>query len=104
MAPGAGYTVRQVDGDTVAGTEPFAVLSENDTPDATLYEQKLDAGLNYVKMRDGVELAMTVRMPVGKTMSDGPFPTVIEYSGYQVAAPKDLFTDIAARLRALPRP
>ena len=41
-------------------------------------------------MRDGVELAMTVRLPAGKKLSDGPFPTFIEYSGYQVAAPHDL--------------
>ena len=32
-------------------------------------------------MRDGVELAMTVRLPAGKTLADGPFPTFIEYSG-----------------------
>src|SRR4029450_13733651 len=31
-----------------------------------------------------------VRLPAGKKLSDGPFPTLIEYSGYQVAAPHDL--------------
>jgi predicted acyl esterase len=96
MQPGDGYTVRTTDG---AATDPFRVLSENDTPDPTLYTgQHIAAGLNYVRMRDGIELAMTLRLPAGKTIEDGPFPTVIEYSGYQVAAPKDLFTDIAARL------
>ena len=34
-------------------------------------------------VRDGVELAMTVRLPRGKTLADGPFPTVIEYSGHE---------------------
>jgi predicted acyl esterase len=37
---------------------------------------------------------MTVRLPAGKTLADGPFPTFIEYSGYQVAAPHDLLSSI----------
>ena len=41
-------------------------------------------------MRDGVLLAATVRLPPGKTLADGPFPTVIEYSGYNVAGPHSL--------------
>lgn len=98
VEPGDGYTVRNVDGDTVAGTDPFTVLSPDDPPDESLYDQELAEGLNYVRMRDGVELAMTVRLPTGSTMADAPFATVIEYSGYQVAAPKNLFDDIAARL------
>ena len=28
-----------------------------------------------------------MRLPPGKTLADGPFPTVIEYSGYAVAGP-----------------
>jgi predicted acyl esterase len=43
-------------------------------------------------MRDGTEIAMTVRLPLGKTITDGPFPTYIEYSGYQTAAPHDLLS------------
>ncbi len=41
-------------------------------------------------MRDGVLIAATVRLPPGKTLADGPFPTVIEYSGYGTAAPHSL--------------
>jgi hypothetical protein len=41
-------------------------------------------------MRDGILLAATVRLPPGKTLADGPFPTVIEYSGYNVAGPHSL--------------
>ncbi len=47
-------------------------------------------GLNYITMRDGVKLAATVRLPPGKTLADGPFPTVIEESGYAIAAPDSL--------------
>ncbi|MGQ0825352.1 MAG: CocE/NonD family hydrolase [Actinomycetota bacterium] len=96
-APGDGYTVRHVDGDVVAGTEMFAVLGEV-APDESLYDQTLVEGLNYVRVRDGVEIAMTVRMPTGQSMADAPFPTVIEYSGYQIAAPKNLLDDVVARL------
>jgi uncharacterized protein len=98
VAPGGDYTVRHLDGDAVRGTEPFRVLSRSDVPDPSLFEQELVEGLNYVKMRDGIELAMTVRLPSGMTLADGPFPTVIEYSGYQVAAPGDLFAAAAAAL------
>ena len=52
--------------------------------------QHLHSGLNYVRMRDGILLAATVRLPPGKTLADGPFPTVIEYSGYNVAGPHSL--------------
>ena len=41
---------------------------------------------------------MTVRLPAGKTLADGPFPTLIEYSGYQTAAPHDLLASIVASL------
>ena len=41
-------------------------------------------------MRDGISIAATVRLPPGKTLADGPFPTVIEYSGYAIAAPHSL--------------
>jgi predicted acyl esterase len=55
-------------------------------------------------VRDGIELAMTVRLPPGRTLADGPFPTLVEYSGYQVAAPGDLLGSLAASLsgRAAP--
>jgi len=96
VKPASGYTVRTAQG---AGTDGFVVPSETDRPDTSLYtSQPINAGLNYVKMRDGIELAMTLRLPAGKKLSDGPFPTVIEYSGYQVAAPKDLLTDAVKRL------
>ena len=41
-------------------------------------------------MRDGVKLAATVRLPAGKSLDGGPFPTVIEESGYAIAAPHSL--------------
>ena len=95
IRPGGGYSV-------LAGkrkTRPFKVLRPGQNPKRSFYKgQTLKQGLNYVKMRDGVELAMTVRLPAGKKLSDGPFPTFVEYSGYQTAAPNDLFASVVDQL------
>ena len=91
VAPGPGYSFRTVQGAQVASTARFRVLSTRDTPPASFYQgQHLSVGLNYLTMRDGVSLAATVRLPPGKTLADGPFPTVIEESGYAIAAPHSL--------------
>jgi uncharacterized protein len=88
--PGPGYTFRTV-GHPRLVTQAFRVLSVNDIPPASFYSgQQMSEGLNYITMRDGVKLAATVRLPLGKTLADGPFPTVIEESGYAIAAPHSL--------------
>ncbi len=95
LAPGSGYTFRSVEGDTVAGTDEFSVLAITDVPDQSFYDdQELAAGYNYLTMRDDVKVAATVRLPQGKTLADGPFPTVVEYSGYAVAPPHDALTGL----------
>ena len=92
----SGYRVRRADG---TRSRPFAVLDGEDAPPQSFFRRtKLKAGLNYVKMRDGVELAMTVRLPPGKSLGDGPFPTLIEHSGYAVAAPGSLLDSIVASI------
>ncbi len=91
LTPGAGYTWS----DTTTGqhTSRFPVLAPGDNPTggSALYQgQPLHEGLNYLTMRDGIQLAATVRYPYGGTCSDtSPCPTVIEYSGYNTAAPTD---------------
>jgi predicted acyl esterase len=90
VAPGSGYRF-ETRGSNPSATTPFAVLSTHSTPPQSFYAgQRLHAGLNYLVMRDGITLAATLRLPPGKTLSDGPFPTVIEYSGYNVAGPHSL--------------
>jgi predicted acyl esterase len=91
VPPGPGYTFRAVGGPKVVATDSFRVLAPSDTPASSFYSnQHLSAGLNYITMRDGVRLAATVRLPPGKTLADGPFPTVIEESGYAIAGPHSL--------------
>ena len=93
LKPGGGYRVRHGS----KRSSPFRVRRAGDNPPRAFYKrQKLKQGLNYVKTRDGVELAMTVRLPAGKTLADGPFPTFVEYSGYAVAPPHDLLQSIVS--------
>ena len=81
---GAGYRVASDDRATV--TAPVAVTAWDNPPDASTYaKQSVGDGYGYVTMRDGVQLAMTVKLP--GPVDKGPYPTVIEYSGYTPADP-----------------
>jgi len=83
---GASYVVRDTSGD--GGSQDVTTLRLEDHPDASFYRaQTLEAGLQYIEMRDGTKLAAMVRAPIGMTLDAGPFPTVVEYSGYAVADP-----------------
>ncbi len=91
LAPGAHYS--WVDRTTGRRSAPFAVLAPGANPaaDSPLYaNQPLHEGLNYITMRDGIQLAATVRYPYGGSCSAAsPCPTVLEYSGYATAGPTD---------------
>jgi len=91
LEPGAGYA--WVDHTTGQRTSTFSVLAPGANPgvNSRLYtDQPLQQGLNYITMRDGIKLAATVRYSYGATCSaTRPSPTVIEYSGYDVAGPTD---------------
>ena len=92
---GEGYRVVQVDGDDeVAVSEPIDVTDVYEHPDPALYEdQVLEPGLNFIETRDGTTLAAMVRMPGDP--EDGPYPTVINYSGYDSANPNGSGSSIA---------
>ncbi|MGH9046648.1 MAG: CocE/NonD family hydrolase, partial [Acidimicrobiales bacterium] len=97
LTPGPGYRF-ETTGAPREATGPFSVLSTHSAMSAAFYsDQHLHAGLNYLTMRDGISLAATVRLPPGKTLADGPFPTVIEYSGYDVAGPASLISALEGR-------
>jgi hypothetical protein len=99
LTPGVGYSWE----DTATGqtTPTFSVLAPyvNPAVNSTLYTgQPLHEGLNYITMRDGIRLAATVRYPYGGTCSaTAPCPTVIEYSGYNVAGPTDPIPSLLAQ-------
>ncbi|RYE82916.1 MAG: CocE/NonD family hydrolase, partial [Myxococcales bacterium] len=83
LTPGGGYTV------TVAGetTRALAVLEEKASkPGQGHYaSQQLKAGNGYITTRDGTQLAVFITLP--GPPEDGPYPTVVNYSGYDPARP-----------------
>lgn len=65
------------------------VLAFGDHPQDAFYQGKpLVAGFQYIQTRDGTLLAAMVRPPIGQTLANGPFPTLVEYSGYPAADPE----------------
>lgn len=85
LEQGRTYNVREsASGRTASAT----VLVFEDHPPAAHYSgQTLAEGLQYIAMRDGTKLAAMVRAPLGRTLAQGPFPTLVEYSGYAAADP-----------------
>jgi uncharacterized protein len=91
---GAGYVV------DVGGAEaaPVTVLDPTDTPPQSLYsDQQLGDGYGYLKTRDGTLLSVNVKLP--GPADRGPYPTVVEYSGYDPSNPGG--TQAASRIAQL---
>lgn len=85
VAPGDGYWV-QVQGDGAVRSAGVHVRSATEVPPDSLYRsQQVGAGYGYVTTRDGTQLAVNVQLP--GPVDQGPYPTVVEYSGYAVADP-----------------
>ncbi|HZU39527.1 MAG TPA: CocE/NonD family hydrolase [Solirubrobacteraceae bacterium] len=98
VAPGHGYRVRQ-------GTQVsprLTVLPDRSAPPSTaLYRQAIPtSGYGYLTVRDGVKLAIDVRLPLGAS-GPGPYPTLIEYAGYGYADPAGPDSGIAKVAQAL---
>lgn len=96
VEPGEGYTVRAEDESPVQASEPFTVLGRDDAPDGEFFDEQIGdlvpegnetQMFGYVTTRDGVQLSVMVRLP--GPASAGPYPTVIEYSGYDPSNPSD---------------
>ncbi len=94
VEPGKGYTIRLEDTDPVQVTEPFEVWGRDDHPEPAFFDDQAgDLGpsgeetdwFGYLTVRDGVELSINVRLP--GPVAEGPYPTVIEYSGYGPSNP-----------------
>jgi len=88
LAPGDGYRVVDAEDEAVSSDET-EVWAVEDVPDQAFYEsQELVEGYQYVETRDGTLLAVNVTLP--GPIEDGPYPTVVEYSGYDPADPNKL--------------
>ncbi|MFN8017505.1 MAG: CocE/NonD family hydrolase [Acidimicrobiales bacterium] len=85
---GSGYTVRRLDSTKTAPSDPVTVHSREYEPDPATYKtQKLQPGFGYLMTRDGTLLSYTLRLP--GPIDKGPYPTVVEYSGYDPSNPYD---------------
>lgn len=85
LPPGKDYLVRTKT-DPPEQTRALTVMSvASSTPPVETYgQQELKAGFNYLTMRDGTTLSAWVTLPRGR----GPFPTVVNYSGYDASRPQ----------------
>jgi uncharacterized protein len=79
LEPGEGYVVKLADDEAIT-TERFTVTAIDEHPEASFYEQQeIGEGYGYLTVRDGISLAINVTLP--GPIEDGPYPTVVEYSG-----------------------
>ncbi|MCS6913946.1 MAG: CocE/NonD family hydrolase [Myxococcota bacterium] len=87
LPAGDGYIVRTVGVEPPLQSRPLRVLSvEQSTPPPGFYaEQKLGPGFGYIRTRDGTLLSAYVTLP--GPPEEGPYPTVVTYSGYDPSRP-----------------
>jgi len=85
VLPGDGYRVTTDAGDTFS--EDITVLAfEGSVPEQSFYEEQvLEPGFQYITMRDGTQLSVFVSLP--GPPEDGPYPTLVNYSGYSPSKP-----------------
>ncbi len=86
LTEGEGYSVASA----TESSDVLTVLAPGYVPPQTLYtdEQTLfptDSGFGYITTRDGTTLSANVILP--GPADKGPYPTVVEYSGYQPSDP-----------------
>jgi hypothetical protein len=108
LRAGDDYVIRDETTDPQQVSEPFRVLARDEHPPDTLYEEQelqgvpweiiggvfpdrdIEEGVNYLRMRDGTTLSAMVRFPDPRFYGDGPYPTVIELSGYAPSNPRSV--------------
>ena len=86
VTAGTGYRVVQNDAGTHTRSAATTVLSPTFVPPRSFYKsQHLQPDFGYITMRDGTKLSAMITLP--GPADQGPYPTVIEYSGYDPANP-----------------
>jgi uncharacterized protein len=83
---GTGYHAIENDAGTVTKSGAVKVLSPAYVPPQSFYRaQQLQTGFGYITMRDGTKLSAMITLP--GPADQGPYPTVVEYSGYDPSNP-----------------
>lgn len=104
VAPGR-YVIVDESAEPRLASPVVTVAGRDDLPDPALYDDQqltgarldilgnvvpgssLEEGFQYLEMRDGVKLSAMVRFPDEAFYGPGPWPTVVEYSGYAPSNP-----------------
>jgi uncharacterized protein len=83
----AGKYVVRGEGSPAPQSEQVTVTDGVDNPPQSFFtDQKLVApGFGYLKVRDGTTLSINIALP--GPVDKGPYPTVVEYSGYDPSNP-----------------
>lgn len=86
VAPDTEMVVRMAD-DPDEFTDQIEVLSiDGSTPPQSFYdEQLIERGNGYITMRDGTQLSYYMYLP--GPPEEGPYPTIVNYSGYSPGQP-----------------
>lgn len=73
----------------------ITILSEENSKPSEIYYQShvLKPGRTYITMRDGIQLSVFVSLP--GPIEDGPYPTIINYSGYSPSRPSEVLAEEA---------
>ena len=89
VEPGEGWQVLALGTDPAPSSDAVRVPDFDEHPDQAFFDgQEIGEGFGYIEMRDGTLLSATVRLP--GPIEDGPYPTVIEYSGYDPSSPYEI--------------
>jgi hypothetical protein len=93
LPPDTGYKVRTTTASPAVTTGAHQVFSvENSQPAQDFYDdQQLVAGFQYITTRDGTRLSAYVTFP--RPIEEGPFPTVVSYSGYDPSRPGEVIDE-----------
>ncbi|NJK31203.1 MAG: CocE/NonD family hydrolase [Deltaproteobacteria bacterium] len=93
LPPGEGYSVEETSGSEREAARELAVMSvAGSQPDQSFYDnQVLEPGYNYITTRDGTTLSAYVFLP--GPPEDGPYPTLVNYSGYEPSKPGSSLAD-----------
>lgn len=85
MAGGESYRVEQRRAGRLITKRNIRTLSPSGRPPHRLYTgQRFGPGLHEIQMRDGTRLSAFVHLP--GPVEDGPYPTVVELSAYEVGS------------------
>ena len=111
LQAGEGYYIQDDSSSQELWSGRFGVMALEDIPDQDFYDAQIvhgihyspltghaedvENGFQYITMRDGASLSAMVRFPDPLLYGEGPYPTVIEYSGYSPSRPNSLSSGTA---------